>query len=615
MVFEVVPSGELQSGPRSGRWMALWAVVCGLAGLLSLMVSDARPGQVVIWLANPVGAVALLRLQRKQWPAMLAALLAAVWAAHMVYAWEAGLESKAASDLLSVALHAGLDVPVHLLEMLLSTYMLSRIVALERAGDQAAVQAIVLLRAALFPAAVLAPLGGLAWVVTLGGDWPSMVLNWFIGHTIGTVAVLPLALAVATKRPRLAWAQVTEPLALGMLFACLAVTLWAGTSLPKPFVVMVMPMVWMAARSTLVAAFTANVLIAASMAALIRHGVLLPPPTSSWWGDALFYLSVLATLLPGLFLAVMSEGQRLALKVLADSEVRAKDLYFQTPAMLHSIDAEGRIVQVSKLWLDTLGYAEGEVLGRHVTDFMTPASARMAKEVVIPQALRDGRCDNIEYQLIPRDGGVCDVILSAIWEYDSTGRPLRSLAVLEDVTEKKQLKARSHFAEHDPLTGLPNRVLLQDRLKMLCAHYHRHKGMFAVGFLDLDHFKNINDSHGHEAGDLLLREVARRLQASLRAADTVCRLGGDEFVMIYSSVDSLAELQALAAKLMATISEACRLGEGGDAPVVQISGSLGLAVFPANGADPQTLLTHADQAMYAAKRSGRNRCEFYRDGA
>lgn len=615
MVFEARWPDKLLPTERDARWIAFWASVCGLAGLLSLLVSDPRPAQVTIWFANPVGAVALLRLPRAQWPVMLLALLLALAGAHVAYAWlsEPGLREFV--DPWTLAWKATIDVPAHVLEMLLSTLLLSRIPDLQRVGDRASVLSMTLLRAGVIPAAVLAPLGGLAWMVGTGGEWHVVALNWFTGHTIGTVAALPLALAVANRRPWTALADLAEPAALGMLLASVAITLWAGTSLPKPFVIMVAPVVWMAVRTNLVATFAANALIAASMAALIRHGILLPPPTSSWWGDVLFYLSVLATLLPGLFLAVMSEGQRLAWKVLADSEARARDQYFQTPAMLHSIDAEGRIVQVSKLWLDTLGYTEAEVLGRHVTDFMAPASARMAKEVVIPQALRDGRCDNIEYQLTTRDGALCEVILSAIWEYDSGGQPLRSLAVLQDVTEKKRLKARSHFAEHDPLTGLPNRVLLQDRLKMLCAHYHRHRGVFAVGFLDLDHFKDINDSYGHEAGDLLLQEVARRLQASLRAADTVCRLGGDEFVMIFSTVDSQTELQALAAMLMAAISAPCRLGEGADAPVVQVSGSLGLALFPAHGVDPQVLLAHADQAMYSAKRSGRNRCEVYRDHA
>lgn len=597
MLIDSAPR-RLLPEPRSLRWMLLWALVCAVAALVSLMVSDARHGQVIVWLANPIGAVVLLCLPRRQWLAMLPMLLGLIGGVYGVYAW-------------GVDMPVGMDAPVQVLDMMLVATLLARLPDLSHAGQNAVLQAQVLLRGALLPAALLAPVGGFVWVMAEGGEWHVLALNWFIGHTIGAVAILPLTLAVATKRARIALRQLMELRSLAMLFGGLSITLWAATSLPKPFVIMGAPMVWMAARTGLVATFAANALLAVCMALLIREGVLVAPPTSSWWGDALFYLSVLATLLPGLFLAVMSEGQRLALQVLAESEAKAKDQYFQTPAMLHSIDATGRVVQVSRLWLDTLGYTEPEVLGRYVTDFMAPSSARYAREVVIPMAVRNGRCDNIEYQLCKKDGSVCDVLLSAIWEYDTRHQPLRSLAVLQDVTEKKRLEARSHFAEHDPLTGLPNRVLLQDRLKMLCAHHSRHSGVFAVGFLDLDHFKEVNDSYGHDAGDLLLKEVARRLQSSLRTSDTVCRLGGDEFVMIFSAVESHDELQALAAKLMAAIHKPCVLGSTADAPVVEVSGSLGVSIFPAHGEDPQTLLMHADQAMYSAKRSGRNRCEFY----
>ena len=586
--------------PRNRPWMLRWAIACAVAVLMSLLVSDARLGQVMVWLANPVGAVALLRLPRRQWWAMLPLLLACTWTAYGISAGLGGAP-------------VGIAPLVQVLDMALIALLLAGLPALNHAGHSVVVQAEVLLRGALLPAALLAPLGGWACVVMGLGEWHVMALNWFIGHTIGAVACLPLVLAIASKRARIVLQQLLEPHALGMLCAGLALTLWAATSLPKPFVIMAAPMVWMAARTGLVATFAANALLAVCMAVLIQQGVLVVPPTSTWWGDALFYLSVLATLLPGLFFAVMSEGQRLALHVLAESEAKAKDQYFQTPAMLHSIDAQGRIVQVSRLWLDTLGYTEADVIGRHVSDFMTPESARHAREVVIPMAVRNGRCDHIEYQLRKKDGNVCDVLLSAIWEYDPQHLPVRSLAVLQDVTEKKRLEARSHFAEHDPLTGLPNRVLLHDRLKMLCAQHSRHSGLFAVGFLDLDHFKEVNDSYGHDAGDLLLRAVAHRLQSSLRASDTVCRLGGDEFVMIFSAIEGHDELHAVADKLMAAVNQPCALGSVPGTPVVEVSGSLGVAVFPAHGGDPQTLLMHADQAMYAAKRSGRNRYEFYRN--
>jgi PleD family two-component response regulator len=125
-------------------------------------------------------------------------------------------------------------------------------------------------------------------------------------------------------------------------------------------------------------------------------------------------------------------------------------------------------------------------------------------------------------QMVRADATVIDVVASAIWENGGTGRRMRRLAVVEDVTEKRRLTALSHFAEHDALTGLPNRVLLNDRLERACLHHARHGGHFGVAFLDLDHFKTIDDTHGREAGDVLLKAVARRLRDALRASDTAC---------------------------------------------------------------------------------------------
>jgi diguanylate cyclase (GGDEF)-like protein len=185
------------------------------------------------------------------------------------------------------------------------------------------------------------------------------------------------------------------------------------------------------------------------------------------------------------------------------------------------------------------------------------------------------------------------------------------LAVVEDVTEKKRLAALSHFAEHDALTGLPNRVLLQDRLERTCVHHTRYGGQFALAFLDLDHFKAINDTHGHDAGDALLKAVARRLQDSLRASDTVCRLGGDEFVLLLADLNGVAQAQAIAQKVLGHVTQPCLLGQGDEAVEVDVGCSMGLAIFPQHGQDPAALLLHADQAMYTAKRSGRNRWVVY----
>ena len=443
------------------------------------------------------------------------------------------------------------------------------------------------------------------------GAFARVWATWFAGSLIGSVAVLPLALSVWLR----GGLQVQQALASlrhqGLLLLAAALTLLAATTLPHPFVVIAMALGLLAAVTGLTVTALGTLLVAVLIGLLIESGILLLPPSAAWWGDSLYYSAVLATLLPGIFLAATVDSRRDMLEQLSASEARLRSLYTQTPAMLHSLDTRGRIINVSRQWLQTLGFAEHEVLGRQATDFLTPESAQVAARLLDTRISLAGRVDVTELQMVRANGDILDVVVSAIWETDGLGQPVRRLAVAEDVTEKKKLAARSHFAEHDALTGLPNRMLLNDRLERLCAHRRRHGGQFALAFLDLDHFKAINDTYGHEAGDLLLKAVARRLQASLRASDTVCRLGGDEFVLLLADLEGPQHLQTLAPKVLAQVAQPCRLGDASDAPVVDVSCSMGMAIFPDHGQDPATLLQHADQAMYAAKRSGRNRWVIY----
>ena len=164
-----------------------------------------------------------------------------------------------------------------------------------------------------------------------------------------------------------------------------------------------------------------------------------------------------------------------------------------------------------------------------------------------------------------------------------------------------------HAATHDSLTGLPNRVLLADRLEQATAHSERYSRGLAVLVVDLDRFKSINDSLGHIAGDQMLKEVARRLKLLLRKADTLARLGGDEFVLVLNEISGPRDAEGVASKVLARLSEAVTLS-GLD---VQISASIGVSVFPEDGVDAETLLQHADAAMYHAKKSGRNSFQFF----
>jgi len=186
-------------------------------------------------------------------------------------------------------------------------------------------------------------------------------------------------------------------------------------------------------------------------------------------------------------------------------------------------------------------------------------------------------------------------------------------AQLESHTRKHnaQLKEANaqieHAATHDSLTGLPNRVLLADRLSQTTAQSERYSRRFAVLVVDLDRFKSINDSLGHVAGDDMLKEVARRLSRLSRKADTLARLGGDEFVLVLSEIASPRDAERVASKALTSLAEPVTL-LGLD---VQISASIGISIFPEDGKEAETLLQHADAAMYHAKKNDRNTFQFF----
>src|SRR6185437_14401236 len=160
----------------------------------------------------------------------------------------------------------------------------------------------------------------------------------------------------------------------------------------------------------------------------------------------------------------------------------------------------------------------------------------------------------------------------------------------------------------DALTGLPNRLLFGDRLESILREAVRNGECFAVLFVDLDHFKAINDTHGHAAGDQVLQEVTRRLRGSVRASDTVARYAGDEFTVVLRHIVKNDDVQRVAEKILQVVAEPLELENG---TRLQVGVSIGVSFFPDDAADAETLLKHADEAMYAAKRQGRNNCRIY----
>ncbi|MBL8481987.1 MAG: EAL domain-containing protein, partial [Rhodocyclaceae bacterium] len=177
-----------------------------------------------------------------------------------------------------------------------------------------------------------------------------------------------------------------------------------------------------------------------------------------------------------------------------------------------------------------------------------------------------------------------------------------------DITDQRRFEQRiQYLATRDTLTKLPNRSLLLDRLNQALARAQRSAGMLAVMVLDLDRFKNINDSLGHQIGDALLRMVAQRITSCLREQDSVARQGGDEFILLLPGLDQQGDALRVAEKVLAAISEPCVI----NGTAITIGGSLGVALYPDDGKDSDTLLRNADVAMYHAKESGRNHCQFF----
>ncbi|TLX48110.1 hypothetical protein C1E24_04745 [Pseudoalteromonas phenolica] len=192
--------------------------------------------------------------------------------------------------------------------------------------------------------------------------------------------------------------------------------------------------------------------------------------------------------------------------------------------------------------------------------------------------------------------------------YSKSGEIIGSVMVFQDVTESRMMTRKmNHLAHHDALTGLPNRLLLQDRLAQACKRADRNQHSFAVIFIDLDKFKNINDSLGHDAGDMLLQEVGHRLNRGLRSCDTVARMGGDEFVILVDSIKERAHIHTVIEKVLLTCSGEYEL----KGIQLNVTLSAGIAVYPDDGTNSEMLMKHADTAMYRAKKVNKSNYQFY----
>ncbi|HEX7812180.1 MAG TPA: diguanylate cyclase [Burkholderiales bacterium] len=231
------------------------------------------------------------------------------------------------------------------------------------------------------------------------------------------------------------------------------------------------------------------------------------------------------------------------------------------------------------------------------------------EELPVEQAARQGiEVRGFEEEIVFANGIVKHLIGNAKPLYGPSGEIYGSVAAFVDISERREAEEQIRRMAHlDPLTNLPNRLLLMDRLRQALSISQRNQTRTAILFLDLDHFKEINDNLGHHVGDRLLQEVAGRLRGAIREADTVSRLGGDEFIVVLPELHAADDAAGVATKILNAISAEYTIA----GQKLGITPSIGISVFPDHGEDPALLLRHADKAMYEAKQAGRRRFRFH----
>ena len=301
-----------------------------------------------------------------------------------------------------------------------------------------------------------------------------------------------------------------------------------------------------------------------------------------------------------------------------------KSVIASSPFSILVTDKEGSITCSNRAVEQMLWYQESDLLGRNVMEIHDPAEvARRAVELsqqfgvpvspdhhVFRLGPEKGLVDEREWELVRKDGSRVPVQLVVTALKDSNDTVTGFLSIFYDLSERKRADEYIyHIAHHDPLTGLPTRTLLRDRLEVAIERARRSQDSLALLIVDLDNFKRVNDSLGHQAGDIVLCEVAKRLKGYVRKSDTVARMGGDEFVVLLPDLRSDHDAEEICCKLLSAIASPIRIGRH----EIIVTASIGVSMFPSSE-NVDTLFKNADVAMYRVKACGRNSFQLYTPG-
>ncbi len=292
------------------------------------------------------------------------------------------------------------------------------------------------------------------------------------------------------------------------------------------------------------------------------------------------------------------------LQALREREEKYHAVMQQSTACIFLADINTRVIlEANSAMQRLLGYSQKEIIGLSLYDFVHEHEGIYQK---ILKTLSERRYFIGEHKYIRKSGALVDVEISV--NYLTYRKRKVFCVVSRDITSRKLAeKQLIYTATHDPLTGLTNRLVLYDRLAQELARARRGEKMISLLFIDLDNFKEVNDSLGHAEGDKLLRAVGIRLKSFCRASDTLARMGGDEYMIILGDIEKRQDIDRIAMNIL----EAFREPFDFDGHSRQVTASIGISIYPLDGKDSEILIRTADLAMYRAKNKGRNSYEYY----
>ena len=290
------------------------------------------------------------------------------------------------------------------------------------------------------------------------------------------------------------------------------------------------------------------------------------------------------------------------------SEERYRNIMEGIEEGYYEVDLAGNLTFFNDSMCKSLGYSKEELMGMNNRQYTDQENAKRLFQA-FNQVYRTGKPGRgFDHEIIRKDGTKRYVEGSIVLQKDSSGNPIGFRGIVRDITERKRTEQQlNHMATHDTLTGLPNRILFMDRLKMALAQAKRDNYKLAVMMLDLDHFKNVNDTLGHMVGDQLLKEISLRLTGRLRQNDTISRLGGDEFIILLPAIERVEDSIEVAEIILSSFQQPFTCDDN----KITSSVSTGIAIYPDDCQDTDSLLKNADMAMYYVKAHGRNNYKLF----